>query len=85
MLSIPSRAFNNFISAAPDYDFNGYKQRVADITISFKRISEEVVHIKNSLRDTHNKVEISELIEKIQELEESKLKNVSELLSMMYQ
>ena len=79
------RAFNNFLSAAPDYDFPAYKQRVADITISFKRISEEVIHIKTSLNDTHNRAEISGLIEKIQELEEKKLKQVIQDFKFVYQ
>ncbi|XP_005107048.1 required for excision 1-B domain-containing protein [Aplysia californica] len=71
-------AFNNFIGGAPEYDFSGYKQRVAEITISFKRISEEIIHIKNSLKDTHNKEEISALIDKVQELEETKLKSTAD-------
>lgn len=71
-------AFTNFLSDGPEYDFPTYKQKVADITISFKRISEEVIHIKNSLHDTHNKVEISGIIEKIQELEEKKLKQTAD-------
>ncbi|KAH9523664.1 hypothetical protein Btru_040626 [Bulinus truncatus] len=72
-------AFKTFIAGAPLYDFNVYKQRVAEITVSFKKISEEIIHIKNSLRDTHNKGEISAIIEKIQELEESKLKTTADL------
>ena len=70
-------AFNNFLAGAHEFNFQVYKQRVADLTITFKRISEEVIHIKNSLRDTYNKEEISSLIEKIQELEETKLKTVN--------
>ncbi|CAL1531128.1 unnamed protein product [Lymnaea stagnalis] len=72
-------AFNTFIGGAPAYDFNAYKQRVAEITVSFRRISEEIIHIKNSLHDTHNKSEISAIIEKVQELEESKLKSTADL------
>ncbi|KAI8774220.1 hypothetical protein BgiMline_014047 [Biomphalaria glabrata] len=72
-------AFNTFIAGAPLYDFNAYKQRVAEITISFKKISEEIIHIKNSLRDTHNKGEIAAIIEKVQELEETKLKSTADL------
>ncbi|RUS89572.1 hypothetical protein EGW08_002690 [Elysia chlorotica] len=77
-------AFNTFLSgsAAPELleqNFNAYKQRVAEITVAFRRISEEIIHIKNSLRDTHHKDEISAIIEKIQDLEEMKLKTTADL------
>lgn len=77
--SLFEEAFTTFIGDAPEYDFNAYKQRVAEITISFKLISEEVIHIKNSLRDTHNKADISAIIEKVQDLEENKLKATADL------
>ncbi|XP_059173522.1 required for excision 1-B domain-containing protein-like [Physella acuta] len=72
-------AFNTFLGGAPVYDFNAYKQRVAEITVAFRQISEEIIHIKNSLKDTHNKGEISAIIEKIQDLEEVKLKSTADL------
>uniref|UniRef100_A0A0B7AYN9 Uncharacterized protein n=1 Tax=Arion vulgaris TaxID=1028688 RepID=A0A0B7AYN9_9EUPU len=72
-------AFNTFIIGAPDYNFNEYKQKVAEITGSFRRISEEIIHIKNSLRDTHNQLEISAIIDKVQDLEEVKLKSTADL------
>ncbi|KAK3706679.1 hypothetical protein RRG08_009314 [Elysia crispata] len=77
-------AFNVFLSgsSAPElqeHNFNAYKQRVAEITVAFRRISEEIIHIKNSLRDTHNKAEISAIIEKVQDLEETKLKTTADL------
>jgi hypothetical protein len=75
-LHFEHRAFNTFINGAPEYNFNAYKQRVAEITVSFRKISEEIIHIKNSLRDTHNQLEISAIIEKVQDLEEAKLKSV---------
>ncbi|CAG5122618.1 unnamed protein product [Candidula unifasciata] len=73
------QAFDTFINGIPEYNFNEYKQLVAEITLSFRRISEEIIHIKNSLRDTHNQQQISAIIEKIQELEEAKLKSTADL------
>ena len=78
------RAFNVFLNGSSahetqEHNFNAYKQRVAEITVAFRRISEEIIHIKNSLRDTHNKAEISAIIEKVQDLEEAKLKTVGEV------
>ncbi|BFZ16931.1 hypothetical protein BsWGS_19970 [Bradybaena similaris] len=73
------QAFDTFINGIPEYNFNEYKQRVAEITLSFRRISEEIIHIKNCLKDTHNQQHISAIIEKIQELEEAKLKSTADL------
>lgn len=77
-------AFNLFLSGSsaqetPEQNFNAYKQRVAEITVAFRQISEEIIHIKNSLRDTHNKEELSAIIEKVQDLEETKLKTTADL------
>lgn len=61
------------MSTAPSYDFIKFRSLVRDVTKDFKRISEGIVAIEKSLRQSGH-TEVADLIVLLQADEEKRLK-----------
>ena len=70
-----------FLGHAPDYEegFDDYKKAVNKATEKFKDISKQIIAIKESLSNDEQTANISRLVGKVQELEETKLHTVVDL------
>ncbi|KAG8594410.1 hypothetical protein GDO81_001192 [Engystomops pustulosus] len=65
-----------YLKSGPHYDFIHYRQLVHEITQAFSGISKELIQIKDRFRELHDRTDLSEHLEKIQELEKEKLELV---------
>ena len=72
------RGFEAYLAGAPNYNFSMYKQLVHEITMAFKKISDEILSIKTQLADVD--AGVAKIIEKIQDVEKEKLADVSSTL-----
>ncbi|XP_068090007.1 required for excision 1-B domain-containing protein isoform X2 [Hyperolius riggenbachi] len=62
-----------YLKSGPHYDFIHYRQLVHEITLAFNGISKELIQMKDRFREVYDRSDLSEHIEKIQELEKEKL------------
>lgn len=69
------RGFQAYLAGAPNYNFAMYKQLVHEITVAFKKISDEILAIKTQLSEVDSGV--ARIIAKIQEVEQQKLEAVT--------
>lgn len=67
-------AYKSYLASGPDYDLETYKQCVNDVTMSFKQYSSRIIDMKNVIVAKHNDNVMATFIEKLQDLEEEKLK-----------
>jgi len=70
------RGFQAYLKGAPNYNFPLYRQLVHEITETFNKISAEIVTIKDGFSAHNNFIPVSEIINKIQTAEKSKLEMV---------
>lgn len=75
--------FQEYLQAAPTYDFLSYRQLVHNITQTFNNISNEVIAIETKLRES-GQTSIGDIIRKIQLKEKEKLEMVSYLKRQRY-
>lgn len=61
------------MKSGPHYDFGYYRQLVHEITQAFNGISKELIQMKDRFREVYDRPDLSEHLEKIQELEKEKL------------
>ena len=71
-----SRGFQAYLQAAPNYNFNMYKQLVHEVTEAFNKISKDIISIESEFKGTHNRPSIAAFIRKIQNEEKRKLELV---------
>lgn len=76
------RGFQAYLSGAPNYNFQLYRQLVHEITQTFSKISLDILSIKSELFDRCHLISLSTLLEKIQDKEQSKLEMVLNLREM---
>lgn len=70
------RGFAAYLKGAPHYNFQMYKALVNEITNTFNNISKEIIQIAGILRESE-RADLSAIIQRLQELEQAKLTNVS--------
>lgn len=75
--------FQEYLQAAPTYDFPSYRQLVHNITQTFNNISNEVIALETKLRES-GQTSIGDIIRKIQLKEKEKLEMVSYLERQLY-
>ncbi|XP_073511270.1 required for excision 1-B domain-containing protein isoform X2 [Phyllobates terribilis] len=68
-----------YLKSGPHYDFIRYRQLVHEITQAFNGISKELIQMKDRFRELHDRPDLSEHLEKIQELEKEKLELTARL------
>ncbi|XP_018111698.1 required for excision 1-B domain-containing protein isoform X1 [Xenopus laevis] len=68
-----------YLKSGPHYDFVRYRQLVHEITLAFNGISKEVIQIKDRFREVYDRSDLSEHLEKIQEMEKEKLELTARL------
>ena len=74
-LKLHFRGFQAYLAGAPNYNFSMYKQLVHEITMAFKKISDEILSIKTQLADVD--AGVAKILDKIQDVEKEKLADVS--------
>ncbi|KAM5193838.1 required for excision 1-B domain-containing protein isoform 1-T1 [Mantella aurantiaca] len=62
-----------YMKSGPHYDFTQYRMLVHEITQAFSGISKEIIQMKDRFREVYDRSDLSEHLEKIQELEKEKL------------
>ncbi|XP_075706833.1 required for excision 1-B domain-containing protein [Rhinoderma darwinii] len=68
-----------YLKSGPHYDFIHYRQLVHEITQAFSGISKELLQMKDQFRELHDRSDLSEHLEKIQELEKERLELTARL------
>ncbi|XP_075061332.1 required for excision 1-B domain-containing protein isoform X2 [Mixophyes fleayi] len=68
-----------YLKSGPHYDFIQYRQLVHEITQAFNGISKELIQMKDRFREFYDRPDLSEHLEKIQELEKEKLELTARL------
>eukprot|EP00090_Calanus_glacialis_P024369 TRINITY_DN3783_c0_g1_i1.p1 TRINITY_DN3783_c0_g1~~TRINITY_DN3783_c0_g1_i1.p1 ORF type:complete len:177 (+),score=50.17 TRINITY_DN3783_c0_g1_i1:78-533(+) len=70
-----------FLCHAPDYEagFDEFKKGVSVVTEKFQKISKEIIEIKETLAKDHPDTKLSQMVERVQDLEEKKLSTVVDL------
>ncbi|XP_056430521.1 required for excision 1-B domain-containing protein isoform X2 [Hyla sarda] len=68
-----------YLKSGPHYDFIHYRQLVYEITQAFNGISKELIQMKDRFRELYDRSDLSEHLEKIQELEKEKLELTARL------
>ncbi|XP_071953334.1 required for excision 1-B domain-containing protein-like, partial [Antedon mediterranea] len=72
-------AHTAYLSTAPDYDFQSYKQKVHSITEDFNRISQRIILIEKLFRDKHEKIAVADCLTQVQTMEKQHLELIAEL------
>lgn len=62
-----------YMKSGPHYDFIHYRMLVHEITQAFNGISKEIIQMKDRFREVYDRSDLSEHLDKIQELEKEKL------------
>ena len=65
------------MKGSPNYNFPLYRQLVHEITETFNKISKDIITIKDRFGEHNNFLPLSNLINKIQSAEQTKLEKVS--------
>ncbi|XP_075466962.1 required for excision 1-B domain-containing protein [Ascaphus truei] len=68
-----------YLKSGPHYDFIHYRQLVHEITLAFNGISKEIIQMKDRFREVYDRSDLSEHLEKIQEIEKEKLELTARL------
>ncbi|XP_075061335.1 required for excision 1-B domain-containing protein isoform X3 [Mixophyes fleayi] len=71
-----------YLKSGPHYDFIQYRQLVHEITQAFNGISKELIQMKDRFREFYDRPDLSEHLEKIQELEKEKLELIDSYRSL---
>lgn len=71
--------FQGYLKGKPNYNFPLYRQLVHEITETFRKISKDIISMKEEFAKTYNLNLIAECLDKIQEHEKQKLKLVAQL------
>lgn len=78
-----SRGNKDYLDSGPDYDFISYRDVVNNVTSAFKIISEEIIDIEKSIRQTGS-TEIADIVAAIQDCEKRKLELVFYYIFMFF-
>ncbi|KAM9328905.1 required for excision 1-B domain-containing protein [Gastrophryne carolinensis] len=62
-----------YMKSGPHYDFIHYRQLVHEITQGFNGISKELIQMKDRFKEVYDRADLSEHLEKLQDLEKEKL------------
>ncbi|XP_053321690.1 required for excision 1-B domain-containing protein [Spea bombifrons] len=68
-----------YLKSGPHYDFIRYRQLVHEITKAFNGINKELIQMKDRFREVHDRPDLSEHLEKLQEMEKEKLELTARL------
>uniref|UniRef100_A0A8C5M413 Uncharacterized protein n=1 Tax=Leptobrachium leishanense TaxID=445787 RepID=A0A8C5M413_9ANUR len=68
-----------YLKSGPHYDFIQYRQLVHEITKAFNGINKELIQMKDRLREVYDRSDLSEHLEKMQEMEKEKLELTARL------
>lgn len=71
--------FQGYLKGKPNYNFPLYRQLVHEITETFRKISKDIISMKEEFAETYNLNLIAECLDKIQEHEKQKLELVAQL------
>ncbi|XP_063311482.1 required for excision 1-B domain-containing protein [Pelobates fuscus] len=68
-----------YLKSGPHYDFIQYRQLVHEITKGFNGINKELIQMKDRFREVYDRPDLSEHLEKMQEIEKEKLELTARL------
>ncbi|GAB1610653.1 required for excision 1-B domain-containing protein-like [Argonauta hians] len=71
--------YQSYLRGKPNYNFPLYRQLVHEITETFQGISADVISIRTELNAVHQRMLLSDCIDKVQEQEKEKLELVAQL------
>ncbi|GAB6028965.1 hypothetical protein CHUAL_004760 [Chamberlinius hualienensis] len=74
-----NEAHKIYLNTAPQYEFQTFKEFVHKVTEQFKRISQEIIVIENTLREDCGNASLADHIKNIQEAEKKKLEFTAHL------